>query len=57
MALNVFVFGFVFVFVFMLVRSCLLVTLVKSFNGHKSAGSLLECFLYGMFGYTVDEDM
>ena len=41
---NVFVFVFVIVFifviVFLLVRSCLLITLIKGLKGHKSLGSL-----------------
>ena len=39
---NVFVFVIVFVFgtVFFLVRSCLLITLIKCLKGHKSLGSL-----------------
>merc|ERR1711956_129384 len=36
----VFVFVFVFVIVFFLVRSCLLITLIKCLKGHKSLGSL-----------------
>ena len=41
---NVFVFVFVFVFVivFFLVRSCLLITLIKCLKGHKSLGLLIE---------------
>ena len=38
----VFVFVFVFVIVFLLVRSCLLITLIKCLKGHKSLGSLFE---------------
>ena len=43
-SLNVFVFVFVFVFVIVpfLVRSCLLITLIKSLKGHKSLGSLFD---------------
>merc|ERR1719239_933826 len=37
----VFVFVFVFIIVFFLVRSCLLITLIKCLKGHKSLGSLL----------------
>ena len=37
----VIVFVFVFVFVNFLVRSCLLITLIKCLKGHKSLGSLL----------------
>ena len=41
---NVFVFVIVFVFVFVivffLVRSCLLITVIKCLKGHKSLGSL-----------------
>ena len=46
--LNVFVIVFVYVFVFVsviisfLVRSCLLITLIKCLKGHKSLGSLFE---------------
>ena len=36
----VFVFVFVFVIVFFLVRSCLLITLIKCLKGHKFLGSL-----------------
>ena len=36
---------FVFVIVFLLVRSCPLITLIKSLKGHKSQGSLFECVL------------
>ena len=39
----VFVFVFVFVIVFFLVRSCLLITLIKCLKGHKSLGSLCCC--------------
>ena len=38
----VFVIVFVFFFVFLLVRSRLLITLVKCLIGHKSKGSLFE---------------
>ena len=38
----VFVFVFVFVIVFFLVMSCLLITLIKCFKGHKTLGSLFE---------------
>ena len=47
-SLNVFVFVIVFVFVFVfvivvfLVRSCLLIVLIKSLKGHKSLGLLFE---------------
>ena len=47
-SLNVFVFVIVFVFVlvlvigFLLVRSCLLTTLIKCLKGHKSLGSLFD---------------
>ena len=48
-SLNVFVFVIVFVFVFVvvffLVRSCLLITLIKCLKGHKSLGLLFEGFL------------
>ena len=39
----VFVFVFVFVIVFFLVRSYLLITLIKCLKGHKSPGSLCCC--------------
>ena len=42
----VFVFVFVFVIVFFLVRSCLLISLIKCLKGHKSLGSLFEGALY-----------
>ena len=48
MSLNVFVFVivfvpvFVFVIVFLLVKSRLLITLIKCLKGHKSLGSLFE---------------
>ena len=38
----VFVFVFVFVIAFFLVRSCLLITLMKCLKGHRSLGSLFE---------------
>ena len=38
----VFVFVFVFVIVFFMVRSCLLITLIKCLKSHKSLGSLFE---------------
>ena len=38
----VFVFVFVFVIVFLLVRTYLLITLIKCLKDHKSLGSLLE---------------
>ena len=40
--LIVFVFVFVFFIVFLLVRSCLLITLIKCLKSHKSLGSLFE---------------
>ena len=48
---NVFVIVFVFVIVivfvnvFLLVRPCLLITLIKGLKGHKSLGMLFEGFL------------
>ena len=41
----VFVFVFVFVIVFFLVRSCLLITLIKCLKGHKSIRLLFVCQL------------
>ena len=38
----VFVFVFVFVIVFFLVRSSLLITLIKCLKGHKALGSLFD---------------
>ena len=39
----VFVFVFVFVIVFFLVRSCVLITLIKCLKGHRSLASLYVC--------------
>ena len=48
-SLNIFdfviFFVFVFVFEFLLVKSCVIITLIKSFKGHKSLGSLCSVTL------------